>query len=250
MTDLGKRLLAASTALAVSLSLAGCGGSGDAAGDGADAPAKDPVEQVEPKAEVSPELINPGSLNDSDNTSDIWSPADGSAEETLYFTNAANDAGLTVTFVDASEHEDSVWDLEAKDGHLVTLADAGEDVRKVDIVFMDNFTCYDYESETTYTRGDRTADDYAALFAGRTFVEDLENPDNRRVELGDDGSCMQSVNGNAIEGTWEVTTPTVLCCHYPDKGYDIEFEFEVAGDAVDKIDAGGMSGPSYLYVLE
>ena len=244
-----RTVLTGGMALTLALALAACGGPSEESNDGGSADTGAVAEQVQPSAEVEPDLINPGSLNDSDNTSDIWIPSDGSTKETLYFTNAANDAGLTVTFVDEGGSEDSLWDLEVSDGHLVTTPEAGEDVRKVDIVFMDNFTCYDYETKTTYTRGDRSADDYTALFAGKTYVEDLENPDNRRVELSEDGSCMQSVSGSAIEGTWEVATPTVLCCHYPDNGYDIEFEFEVEGDAVSKIDAGGMSGPSYLYEL-
>ena len=250
MANTKQRLLAGGMTLALSFSLVACGGASKEATTTADT-GEATTEKVEPAAKVAPSLINPGSLNDSNNTSDTWTtnPPEEDAES-IYFTKAANDAGLTVTFVAPEDgSENSVWDLEIVDDHLVTKSDAADDARKVDFVFMDNFTCYDYESDTTYTRGDRSQDDYNALFAGKTFTEDLENPDHRRLELRDDGTCTQSLDGDAIEGEWEVATTNVLSCHYPNEGYSIEFEFEITDDTVDKIDMGGMNGPAYLYEL-
>jgi hypothetical protein len=170
------------------------------------------VEQpvVSTDAGIDPTEINPGWISDSDNTSDMWWPdGDQSASECLYFTNAANDAGMTVTFVDvASEFEDSVWGLELSDGHLVTQADS--DSRAVDITFQDNFTCYDAISGTTYKRGDRSEADYQALVAGMAFADDPANPEAWMLSFNEGGELVQTYDGEPTYGSWLVQTPNVV----------------------------------------
>ena len=241
MTSITRTIAAGGTALALALTLAACGGSDQ--GASTETPAAEPEEVVEVShdPEVEPSLIDPGWLY-GDNTSDIWWPnGDASASEGLYFTNAANDAGLDVTFVGQDDSESSVWDLEVVDGHLVTKADAA-DRRQVDITFQDNFTCYDAVSDTVYIRGDRSQEEYNALLEGTTFVEDPSNPDDFMVTFDQGGKTTQYQGSyDPLEGTWQVVTTNVVVCHYKTdtSEWDTTYRFQIGdGDVIAELDSG------------
>lgn len=220
-------LLIGAMSLALCLVLVGCGGGGEKPeGPAADEPTE---ETVEIEANVEPELINPGSL-DQENTSDLWWANGDQAGESVYFTNAANDAGLTVTFVAPDGTETSIWDVEASDMHL-TSADGAE--RAFDIVFVDNFTCYDYATNTLYLRGEMSQADYEALFADATFALDPDNPDDNSFTLNADGTLVQTYGGSEYEGTWSVVNTTEL--NFDFESYDDDYGFEVVDGQVTEI---------------
>jgi hypothetical protein len=223
-------LLIGAMSLALCLVLVGCGGGGEKPEEPAvDEPA---AEEVEIEANVEPALINPGSL-DQENTSDIWAASGAQAGETLYFTNAANDAGLTVTFVAPDGTETSVWDVEASDMHLTSAAGAE---REFDIVFIDNFTCYDYATDTLYARGEMSQADYEALFADATFALDPDDPEANCFTLNADGTLVQTYGGNEYEGTWSVVNTTEL--NFAFDTYDDDYGFEITDGQVDQIMQG------------
>ncbi len=244
--------MAGTAALVLACTLAACGGNAGGGETGAASDSTPAAEEavVSHDPEVEPALVNPGWLK-GDNTSDIWWPngEEGSGEG-VYFTNAANDAGMDVTFVDAAgEDLDSVWYLEVADGHLVTLADAPEDKREVDFTFQGNFTCYEAVSDTVYIRGDRSQEEYDALLAGKVFVEDPDNPSDFMVRFEEGGVAIQEQEGyDPLEGTWQVVTTNVVVCHFKTESseWDTEYRFELgADDSIAELDSGGLSPLQY-----
>ena len=232
-------IITGGAALALALSLSACGGSTNETGDAGSGAASTAVSH---DANLEPELVEPGWLEDA-NTSDLWWP-DGKTGtgEAVYFTHAANDASVEVTFVDADGNESGVWHLEVVDKHLVTKADAPEETRKVDFTFQDNFTCYDAESDTTYMRGDRSQADYNALFEGIAYVEDPANPDKFRTAFDRDGVCTQYQDGyDPLEGTWQVVSTNVVRCHFTTdtSEWDTNYRFTIGEDGtVSELDSG------------
>ena len=200
-------------ALAVTLAFAGVlcfallgcssGESGADAGDAAPAaeePAADPV------ANVSPDEIDPGHVvGNEDRTSDIWWKDGQAGTEGIYVTNAANDAGLAVTWVDADGKDlEMQFDCEiSPDGHLMSVEGAEP---ACDIVFNDNLTCYDYVSGNWYIRGN--ADELNASLAGLTFTSDSGS---WTVTFNADGTFDDDYDGEQATGTWEfITSANVL----------------------------------------
>lgn len=228
-----QRLVAGAGALLLALSVTGCGGSNQpATTSGGDAPAEQTATYSH-DALLSPDKINPGWVLDSDNnvggTSDLWLPAKEGATESLYFTKAANDAGLDVTFVDDKGTEDGVWDLEISEDHLKTLTGA-TDKRKVDITFQDDFTCYDAVSDTTYTRGIAPKEDYEALFAGKAFVADKAKPEDRMMNFAEDGTVTLTTGDKVANGTWRVTAVNVVEVHFASDTSEWDDEYRVILD--------------------
>lgn len=245
MTNLRSCLVAGGSALVLALSLAGCTSSNSTSTDSSDGTVT-ATQQVSHDANFNPEDINPGWLDDEDNpggTSDLWWPSgDQTASESIYFTNASNDAGMTVTTVySEDQHEDSVWDLEIVDNHLKTKAGAEGEERSVDITFQDNFTCYDAVTDTTYIRGDRSQADYQKVVAGLTFVRDENDPEKEMLAFADDDTVVKYVDDSAIDGTWAVVTPNVVECHFASDNseWDAEYRFilDDAGNAIELDDA-------------
>lgn len=195
-------------AFALALGLCGCGGSDD----GANAPSidepADAIEVVEPAANVAPVDIDSGHVPldayqaslpwyDEGRTSDIWWKDGQEGIEGLFLTNAGNDAGKSVTWVDGDGNETaSQFDLEVSDdGHLVSKEGADP---AVDIVFNDPLTCYDAVSDAWYVRGD------AAELAGLLEGLSLATEDGRwTVTFGEDGTFAEVYDEEEGTGTWE-----------------------------------------------
>lgn len=209
-------IVTGASSLALALTLSACGGTDT----GTTATTAETTAQVETasstEAEIDPSTVHPGYITDEDNiagTSDMWYATDG-AKDALYLTHAGNDAGRTVTFVDADGGEDSLWDLEVKDGHLKNSEGASTDDRAVDITFQDAFTCYDAATGTHYLRGMRTVADNDALFAGASFVLDRDDPDKRRYDFADDGTVILTTDGKEIAGTWTSAAINLVVIHF------------------------------------
>lgn len=247
MANIKNALLAGGSALLLALSLGACGGSESAnqTDNGSTTSAEEPKTYSQDAA-VHPEDIHPGWVLDSDNnvggTSDLWYPVtDDSSAEGLYFTNAGNDAGMDVTFVDNDGGEDSVWDLEVVDDHLKTKADAS-DKRQVDITFQDDFTCYDAVSGTTYLRGASAAKDYEELFTAKAFVLDKDDPEKRMMSFADDGTVTLTTGDKVASGTWKVAAVNMAEVHFKSDTSEWDDEYRVildeGGNAIE-LDEGG-----------
>lgn len=164
--------------------------------------------QREPAANIDPRDINVGILQDDDRTSDVWYVDGDQSKGGVFFTRAANDAGRTVTWVDESGDElpDNGWYMEVTDNHLKS-DDSGQS-RSCDFVFYDEMTCYDAVDGLWYIRGDRTIDEYRALFAGKTFVDSTD--DAWYLEFEADGTGTKHASGKAYAVVWDVTSTNVL----------------------------------------
>lgn len=246
MANIKNALVAGGSALLLALSLGACGSSESSnQADGGGAPPEQ-AQTYSHDATVNPDDINPGWVLDSENniggTSDLWYPvSDDSSAEGLYFTNAGNDAGIDVTFVDNNGGEDSVWDLEVVDGHLKTKADAS-DKRQVDITFQDDFTCYDAVTDTTYTRGATTAKDYEELFCANPFVLNTDDPEERMMSFADDGTVTLTTGDKVASGTWKVAAVNVVEVHFVSDTSEWDDEYRVIldeGGNAAELDEGG-----------
>lgn len=240
MARFSRTLMAGAASLVLVLGLGACGGSEPSIDEPSEGAVVEEV-PVSHEAELAPDLIEPGWL-EGDNTSDMWWPTDPANTEALYFTHAASDAGMDVTFVDEEGFESGVWDLEVVDDHLVTKADAPQDKRQVDITFQGNFTCYDAVNDTVYTRGDRSQEEYDALFEGTAFVDDPDDPESFMVTFGEGGVAVQrQSNRDPLEGTWQVVSTNVVRCHYANGSseWDTDYRFAVgADDTIAELDDG------------
>ena len=241
-------LLSTGSALLLALSLAACGGSASSQQSSGGQASTTQAKTSSTDASVDPALINPGWLPDQEDyvagTSDLWYPIGSNGKgERLYFTNAANDAGIDVTFVDAEEHEDNVWDLEVSSGHLKTLSSAS-DKRKVDITFQDDFSCYDAVADIHYERASSSADDYVKLFCEHPFVEDADSPDKYKVTFSTDGSVTIKNGEDEYSGTWKVAAVNVAEVHFKTDGSEWDDEYRVLVDKDGKpteLDEGSFS---------
>ena len=227
------KIAAIAGAAALLVTLGSCSGTSQeqAATDGAQAST---TAAVSHDAVISPDDIHPGWVVEDDypaGTSDLWYP-DGNESKmpTIYFTNAANDAGMTVTFVDADDHEDSVWDVEVVDDHLKIKDSAKGEEREVDFTFQDAFTCYDAVSNTTFVRGATTAADVAERFAGKVFVADKDDPEERMVSFADDGTLTLTTGSKVASGTWEAVAVNVAEVHLASDTSEWDDEWRVIVD--------------------
>ena len=237
-------------ALALSLVLVACGGGGSSTSENASSTQSEPQEKTySHDAVVDPADIDPGWLNDDDST-DLWKcVGNDSGEEALYkaadalyFSEATNVAGKSVTFVHADNGmKDTAPDLEIVDGHLSTQQGARGEERTVDITFQDDFTCYDAMTKATYVRGDRSAQEYQELLVNKTFVESEGDPTALELVFAKDGKVTQNQGGMSSEGTWKVVSPSVVVCHYNTSGgtWDDRYHFTLdSNNEVKSLDDG------------
>lgn len=159
-------------------------------------------------------------------TSDIWYAVDDATKPGIYFNNAANDAGLSLNFIDTADKTDlsSIWDLEVAGDHLVTLE--GSDSQAVDIVFADDFNCYDFARGTWYSRGDQSYFDN--LFAGKTLVKELKDGELDVYELAPDHTAVHTSGKYDPEtATWRSSAVNVLEFTFDSDGYQMQFRYKV-----------------------
>jgi hypothetical protein len=250
MTTKHLRSIATIAALALSLVLVACGGGGSSSSENASSAQDEPAQKTySHDAVVDPADIDPGWLND-DETTDQWKcVANDSGEEALYkaadalyFSEATNSAGKSVTFVHAENGmKDTAPDLEIVDGHLSTQQGARGEERTVDITFQDDFTCYDAMTKATYVRGDRSAQEYQELFANKTFAEAGGDSTGLELAFSKDGKVTQSQGGVTSEGTWKVVCPSVVVCRYNTDGYEWSERYHFtlgSNDEVKSLDDG------------
>lgn len=187
-------------ASALCVALSGCSSSDSGDVQEPEAPTEEAAAQ--PEAVIMPDEIDSGHVVDNamDRTSDIWWKDGKEGSEGIYITDAANDAGRCVSWVDGSGKDvDSQFDCEiSPDGHLVSV-DGAEPA--CDIVFNDNLTCYDYVSGNWYIRGD--ADELNASLADLTFASESGS---WTVTFNSDGTFDDDYDGEQATGTWEFIT--------------------------------------------
>ncbi|MDY3129149.1 MAG: hypothetical protein SOW20_03880, partial [Berryella intestinalis] len=140
--------------VAVTAILAGCSGNPpDASKE------TDPFAQMTPEANIQPLYIDPGQLDSGERSSDVWTGyRDGKKTgERLVLTYVLGSGSLfSIDLLDENgnkvDDRSQFTNVESEDRHLATPEDA--EGARYDIVFNDNFTAYDYVSDTWYTRGD------------------------------------------------------------------------------------------------
>lgn len=241
-------ILAIACAGALSVGLAACGGgsssgaaSSSAASSASSASASASVSASAASSSaasadeyVDPATINPGWLDSDVRTSDVWFLNGDPSAGGIFFTNAANEAGLSYTKVDANDQEgDSEFNLViTEDKHLRT---AGNTAPKIDIVFDDVMTCYDYVSGNFYIRGDLK--ELTSMMAGKTYK--AEDRDDIEMTFNEDGTYVETVKGKSETGTWKVAAATVVEMTYDSDGYVEEYRMTIDNGAVPRIMDGG-----------
>lgn len=212
-----KKVLALLTVITMLLSFAACGKKSDDTSK--TTVATEQTTQLalpDPAANVNPEEMDWG-WNEykeekfKDETSDIWYPATVGKNDTdyMFFRN-----GHSVYCVIGGEEKSSGWIL-SDDNHMVVDPEYSE--FNFDIVFMDNFTLYDYVTKTYYTRGDQN--EYNKLFIGKTFT--CKTDEGRSMLLKEDGTATYYYRGEPEECTWEVLAQRLLRLKFAD--YDNDY---------------------------
>ena len=259
-----KRLITGIVALAMVSSLAACGNKEPEATTAADnvssteietvaeteaatEEAIDPAEQY--PANIDPSAIHPGSLNSDEDTSDRWYPNGDTSSElcfTLTQTSKQDDCvGLAFCLykLDASGNEIDMCDMPLRDGgngHGITpeftlMADKSQ-TYEFDLTFQDNFTCYDFKTNTVWKRchpdfGCKDQSWWDDAFSGLVAYRDISSVKYQQIVFNEDHTFVESVTDmDDMTGRWEVQAANVLMLIYDNA--------EDAGTQV--VDAGGL----------
>ena len=163
-------------------------------------------------------------------TSDVWFLNGDPTAGGIFFTNAANEAGLSYTKVDANDEEtDSEFNLIiTEDKHLRT---AGNTAPKIDIVFDDVMTCYDYVNGNFYVRGD--SKELTAALAGNAYMAD--DGSGAEYLLNEDGTFTFTWKNKSEGGTWKVAASTVVELTYDSDNYTEEFRMTIEDGVATRI---------------
>lgn len=224
-----KKFIAILTAALTMLTLASCGQKLD--GDGMENIDTTVAEKTtvaeentvlalpDPAANVDPEEMEWG-WNEyteeklADETSDMWYPAGVKKNDTnyIFFNN-----GHAIYKITDGEEKNSAWVNE--DGHVIPDPEVfdAETAFEFDIVFIDNFTLYDYISETYYLRGD--LESYLKLFEGKKFT--CVTDEGRAIEFKADGIADFYYRGEPEECKWEITAQRIIELKFAD--YDSNY---------------------------
>lgn len=210
-------------------SLAACGGEGDT-----DAVKTDTKEEMEVPTDVDimvpgenidriVDFIHPGSLRSDVRTSDAWYVVgEENPEYFIYFVQVSGNE-LSYYLYDHGE-ETTIGSLAmGDDGHLKDASGAA------DVVFMDTFTCYDFVSETFYSRGDLPA--LQDQFIGSIMWDEDDNENT--IEFAEDGTCIEFYNGNDYDMTWWIPNTNYI---YLTEGDGYNYEFEIIYDQDGNVD--------------
>lgn len=179
----------------------------------------------DPAANVNPEDMDWG-WNDyteekfKNETSDIWYPAGIGKNDTdyMYFVN-----GHSAYKVSGGEEKSSGWIL-SDDNHMIVDPEYSE--FDFDIVFMDNFTLYDYTTKTYYTRGDQN--EYSKPFINTTFT--CKTDSGRSMLLREDGTADYYYRGEGEECTWEVIAQRIIRLKFADYDNDYYIFYDENGE--------------------
>lgn len=117
------------------------------------------------------------------------------------------------------------------DNHLKSTADSSV---VVDFVFQDNFSAYDYTTDSWYSRGDLVS--LNAQFQGKEYYEESDNTNT--LVFNTDFTCTETVNGIASRGTWELTSKKTLVCTFEKTTYQFSITYD-ADASVTSIEYGG-----------
>lgn len=226
-----KSALATLCTLLLGLALVGCGkgsdtGKTDQSQTSTQAESAPEEEFIEPEATLSPADIDSGYVpedayhaaqpwNDEYRTSDIWWKDGQEGTEGIFLTNAGNDAGKAVTWVDGDGYEtDTQFEMTiTEDNHLASKP--GEEPA-IDLVFNDHLTCFDSVSGTWYVRGD--ADELNALLAELSVTTE----DGRwSIMFAEGGTFSDVYDDEESTGTWEFISSCNIRLTY-DSGLDPE----------------------------
>lgn len=209
-----KKVLAFLTVIAMLFSFTACFGKTDGDPKIKEEPetkAADTAALPEPAANVNPEEMDWG-WNEykeekfKDETSDIWYPADVGKNDTDYMFFRNGNSAYKIT---GGEEKSSGWILN-DENHMVVDPEYSE--FSFDIVFIDNFTLYDYVSKTYYTRGNQN--EYIKLFAGKTFT--CKTDSERSMALKEDGTADYYYRGEPEECKWVVLAQRIIQLQFAD----------------------------------
>lgn len=205
-----KKVFALLLSLTVLCSLTACGRSG---GDNPTTTPEAVTQKAlpEPAANRDPEELDWG-WRDSDTdvlpsgTSDMWYPSEKGENTTdfIYFTN-----GHSITKYTGGEEKRSSWQ---KDDQLHMKVDPEFSEFDFDIVFMDDFTLYDYVTKTYYTRGDQV--EYRKLYEGKKFAP--KDDDSRAIEFKTGGDADYYYRGEPEPCKWEVIAQKLIMISHKD----------------------------------
>lgn len=179
----------------------------------------------DPAANVNPEDMDWG-WNEyteekfENETSDIWYPAGTGKNDTdyMYFVN-----GHSAYKSIGGEEKSSGWIL-SDDNHMVPDPEYSE--FEFDIVFMDNFTLYDYVAKTYYTRGDQS--EYGKKFINTTFT--CKTDSGRSMLLKEDGTAEYYYRGEPEECAWEVIAQRIIRLKFADYNDDYYIFYDESGE--------------------
>ncbi len=244
-----KQILIGTLSLVMAAAMIGCG---------KDAPKTDNTTQeattkaLSPEemypATIMPENIHPGSLNSDEDTSERWYPnGDTSADKCFTLTQTSNrddSVGLSLCLYKVIESGElgDMCDVVLRDGgngHAITpeftfMADKTQKF-EFDLTFQDNFTCYDFKTNTVWKRchpdyGCKDQKWYDDAFSGLVAYRDLSSGKYQQIVMNEDHTFVESVTDmDDMTGRWEVQASNVLMLIYDN-----------AEDGIQSIDGGGL----------
>ncbi|NLW70624.1 MAG: hypothetical protein GX061_06040 [Eubacteriaceae bacterium] len=198
---------------------------------------KDSFADLTPSANIMPKDINRGMIRDNESTSgtsDKWYPNGEEGDVFIFFVQAMSESGISYHIMNG-DIDKTVWCKVTNENHLVNEKD--DDEVKIDIVFYDPFTAYDYVSETWYSRGDYDAT--VALLKGKTFVK--EGDSESSFTFNEDGTYKELWKGIERSGEWKIENATQVTIGrseydlaYDEKGNLIGLDSYWGGEVTEK----------------
>ncbi len=215
-------IVATALALVMVLSLAACGkNDANMVGTGkveiVEGETISDVSKLQPAANVNPSTLNIGESMSEEHRGDAWYVDGVRGENYIYLTPADNSSiGLAYVKVENGQTVDTVVCAMTEDNHLVDEeAAAGES--RIDIVFNDDFTAYDYKNSTWYVRGD--PDSIKQLFVGMQLVC-RDNPANTLILRGD-STGTEVFDGEEDAVTWQLDSASTVKYNDGDHDYSL-----------------------------
>ena len=262
-----KRLLSSVIAIAMAASLSACGGAESTTEAvtekvteaTTEATTEDPA--VKYPANIQPSKIHPGSVNSDEDTSERWYPNGDTSSEisfTLTQTASVDDCvGLAFCLYKTENGVDvDMIDMPLRDGgdgHAITneftFTVDKETKYDFDLTFQDNFTCYDFKTDTVWKRshpdyGCKDQSWYDDAFSGLVAYRDLSSVKYQQIVMNEDHTFVESVTDmDDMTGHWECQASNVLMLIYDnpeDSGVQV-----IDGSSL--LEDGGESGAETTY---
>lgn len=164
------------------------------------------VSKLKPAANINPSQLSIGESMSEEHSGDAWFVDGVRGENYFYLTPADNSSiGIAYVRVENGQTADTVVCAMTEDNHLVD-EEAAEGESRIDIVFNDEFTAYDYKTSTWFVRGN--PDNIKQLFVGMQLVC-RDNPENTLILRGD-GTGTEVFDGEEDAVTWALDSASTL----------------------------------------